>query len=156
MNGDEENLETSNGSGNEAGVAGLRRDEQILEERWIREEEKHRERAEKEEECRQQFDLLHGLVEGLRRKGEAAAVNAENSKEREVQVAKLADLDDIEAYLTTFERQMQVYEKERRAFKLARQLSGRAQQAYPSMDAKDLKDYDKLKEVILKRYDITH
>ena len=79
----------------------------------------------------------------------------QKSKEREVRVAKLAD-SDIKAYLTTFERQMQVYkiEKVRWAFKLAPQLSGQAQQAYTSMDAKDSSDYDKLKEVILKRYDM--
>ena len=153
MNGDEENLETSNGSGNEAGVMGLmqmlpllledrtRWVEQILEERQIWEEEKHRESAEREEERRQQFDLLHGQVEGPQKQGarEVAAGHAENSKEREVLVAKLADSDDIEVYLTTFERQMQVYEieKERRAFKLPLQLSGWAQQAYASMDMKD-------------------
>ena len=53
--------------------------------------------------------------------------------------------------------QVDLYEigKERWAFKLAPQLSGRAQQAYASMDSKDSSDYDKLKEVILKRYDIT-
>ena len=166
---DEENLETGNGSGNEAGVAGLtqmlqllledrrRRDEELLEKKRLREEEKHRERAEREEERRQQFDLLRGLVEGLQKQGEAAAVNAEKSKEREVRVAKLTDSDDIEAYLTTFERQMQVYEieKERWAFKLAPQLSDRAQQVYASMDAKDSSNYDILKEAILKRYDIT-
>ena len=84
---EEENLEIGNGSGNEAGVAGLtqmlqvlledrrRWDEQLLKERRIWEEEKHRERAEREEERRQQFDLLWGLVEGLQKQGEAAAVN---------------------------------------------------------------------------------
>ena len=56
---DEKIIETGNGSGNEAGVANLtqmlqllledcrRRDEQLLEERRVREEEKHRERAER-------------------------------------------------------------------------------------------------------------
>ena len=63
----------------------------------------------------------------------------------------------IEAYLITFELQMKVYEieKARWAFKLAPQLSGRTQQVYVSMDTKDASDYDKLKEVILKHYDIT-
>ena len=69
-------------------------------------------RACREEECRQ-FDLLRGLV-GLQNQGEAAAFNAEKNKEREVQVAKLTDSDDIKAYLTTFEWQMQVYKIEKR------------------------------------------
>ena len=79
----------------------------------LRDEEKHKERAEKEEERRQQFDLLRGLVEGLQKQGDAAAVNAEKSKEREVRVARLMDSDYIEAYLTTFEQQMKVYEIEK-------------------------------------------
>ena len=65
--------------------------------------------------------------------------------------------DAIEAYLTTFKRQMKVYEieKARWVFKLAPQLSGRAQQVYITMDTKDASNYNKLKEEILKRYDIT-
>lgn len=103
---EETQLETGNGSGKEAGDAGLtqmlqllledrrRRDEQLLEERRIR--EKHKEHAEREEKRRQHFDLIRSLVEGLQKQGEAAAAaNAEKSKEREVRVAKLTDSDDI-------------------------------------------------------------
>ena len=140
-----------------ATVLVMRQDEQLVQERRLRDEEKHREHAEREEERRQQFDLLRGLVEGLQKQGEAAAVNTKKSKEREVRVGRLTESDDIEAYLIMSERQMKVYEieKMRWAFKLAPQLSGRAQQAYVGMDAKDFSNYDKLKEVILKRYDIT-
>ena len=65
--------------------------------------------------------------------------------------------DDIEAYLTTFERLMQAYEvsKDRWSFKLAPQLVGKAQQAYAAMLPDDAKDYTKLKEAVLRRYDIT-
>ena len=79
--------------------------------------------------------------------GKPPQLMQKKSKEREVRVAKFTDdLDDIEAYLTTFERQMQVYkiEKERWTFKLAPQLLGQVQQAYASMDAKDSSDYGKL------------
>jgi len=64
--------------------------------------------------------------------------------------------DNIEAYLTTFERLMAAYEvkRERWAFKLAPQLVGKAQQAYAAMSADDAADYDKLKKAILRRYDI--
>ena len=56
--------------------------------------------------------------------------------EKEARVTKLTEEDDIEAYLTTFERMMDAYEvpQSRWSFKLAPQLIGRAQQAY---DAKD-------------------
>jgi hypothetical protein len=41
------------------------------------------------------------------------------------------------------------------AFKLAANLSGRAQQPYSVMKGTDATSYDKLKEAILQRYDIT-
>ena len=46
--------------------------------------------------------------------------------DQELRVAKLTDRDDIEAYLTTFERLMSAYRvpKDRWIFKLAPQLSG--------------------------------
>ena len=53
-----------------------------------------------------------------------------------VKLTKLGATDDIEAYLTTFERMMVAYKvpKERWAFMLASQLTGKAQQAYAAMD----------------------
>ena len=46
-------------------------------------------------------------------------------------------------------------QKERWAFKLASNLVGKAQMAYASMNAADASSYDKLKEAILRRYDIS-
>ena len=46
-------------------------------------------------------------------------------------------------------------QKERWAFKLASNLVGKAQMAYASMNAADASSYDKLKEAILQRYDIS-
>ena len=73
-----------------------------------------------------------------------------------MKVAKLADTDDIEAYLTTFERQMVAYDVPRGhwVFKLAPQLSGKAQQAYAAMDAAESSNYERVREAILLRYDI--
>ena len=98
-----------------------RRDEQLIEERWLQDEEKQCAEIEQE-----QFDLLWGL----QKQGE---VNAE--KKRKERGASGNTSDAIEAYLTTFKRQMKVYEieKVRWAFKLAPQLSGRAQQVYTSL-----------------------
>lgn len=54
---------------------------------------------------------------------------------------------------------MTAYEvrQERWAFKLASNLSGKAQRAYAAMNIADAGSYyyDKLKEAILQRYDIT-
>ena len=50
-------------------------------------------------------------------------------------LTRLSDNDDIEAYLTTLERMMEAYEVERArwSFKLAPQLTGKAQQAYAAL-----------------------
>ena len=59
----------------------------------------------------------------------------------------LSDEDDIEACLTTFERMMVAYRvpKDRWVFRVAPQLTGKAQQAYAAMAAEDTGDYDQLK-----------
>ena len=124
------------------------------EERRIREEELLRERTRRDVEVNQQMELLRGLIEVIHQQGETAAMRAE--KDRDVRVAKLTEEDDIEAYLTTFERLMTVYEipEERWVFKLAPQLVGKAQQAYAALGEEEARDYTKLKTAILRRYDI--
>ena len=69
---------------------------------------------------------------------------------------ELLESEDLESYLTTFERMMQVYhvDEERWAFKLAPQLTGRAQRAYAAMRAEDSADYRLVKTAILHRYNI--
>lgn len=59
--------------------------------------------------------------------------------------------DDIESYLTTFERLMEAYDiaKGRWTYKLAPQLTGRAQQAYAALPADEAKDYDQVKAALL-------
>ena len=137
------------------------RERELVEERTRKEEELRQERlrrdeeaARREEEVRQQMELLRGLVEGVQRQGLVNAPRQEN--DRDVKVTKLTEEDDIEAYLTTFERLMQAYEirRERWVYKLAPQLSGRAQQAYAAMNPEEAQEYGRLKEAILRRYDI--
>ena len=83
-------------------------------------------------------------------------VPRQGRSEPEVKLTKLTDQDDIEAYLTTFERMMIAYEvdKSRWAFKLAQQLTGKAQQAYAAMPIAESGKYDEVKEAILRRYEI--
>ena len=68
----------------------------------------------------------------------------------------LSDKDDIEACLTTFERMMVAYRvpKDRWVFRVAPQLTGKAQQAYAAMAAENTGDYDQLKAAIFQRYSI--
>ena len=74
-----------------------------------------------------------------------------------LRLSRLSEHDDIEAYLTTFERMMRAYEirPEQWAFKLATQLMGKAQQAYAALPATDATDYETVKRAILRRYDIS-
>ena len=99
-----------------------KREAELLQERRLREEElkrreeemreKRRKRdeaaAKREEEMRMQMELLRGLVEGVNKQGDATMKKLET--DRDVKVTKLTEADDIEAYLTTFERLMKAYE----------------------------------------------
>ena len=135
------------------------REEQLAEERRLRAkqlaEEWHlREEAEarRNQETQQQITMLRGLVEGMHRQSEAAIAKAD----REVKMTRLTESDDIEAYLTTFERLMRSYDvpPARWTHKLVPQLIGKAQQAYVAMSPREAGDYDKLKQAILRCYDI--
>ena len=64
--------------------------------------------------------------------------------------------EDIEAYLTTFERAVDAHnvDKTKWSVILAPQLTGKALQVFATMGNKDSKDYEKVKEAIFRRYDI--
>ena len=125
------------------------------------EDEKRRleELAEQErKQVMEQMDMLRQLVEDTRRdRTDEARAPSIKILEGEGKLVKLTEQDDIEAYLTTFERVMRAYEvkEERWAVKLAPQLTGKAQQAYAAMKTEDAGRYEKLKEAILRRYDIS-
>ena len=85
------------------------------------------------EERREQRRILETILE--------AQAPSQQRKET-AKLTKLTESEDIEAYLTTFERMMSAHEvdKEKWAFKLAPNLSGKAQLAYAAMDSDDAKD----------------
>ena len=91
----------------------------------------------RQRETKDQLKLFQYLIEGIDKQATAAATCEE--KNRDVKVENLTDDDDIEAYLTTFERLMVAYKipQRRWAFKLASQLVGKAQQAYAAMSTED-------------------
>ena len=80
-------------------------------------------------------------------------VSAKEAK-RDTELLKLTKLSDTGR--TTFERLMTTYEVEsnRWAYKLAPQLTGKAPQAYASLDTDDAKSYNAVKAAILCRYNI--
>ena len=126
----------------------------FMEDRKRREDDLAQERRRRDEEVREQMRLLREMVESSQRRAEAPARSSgENDK---VKLSKFSEADDVEAYLTTFERMMVVYEVDRArwVYKLAPQLTGKAQKAYAAMATEDASDYDKVKAAILKRYNI--
>ena len=122
-----------------------KREEEIAEERRRREEEMAAERRQQQE----QIERLMRLVEESHTR-EAGRASGDKLK------SKLTERDDIEAYLTTFERIMVVHgvDRSRWAYKLAPELTGKAQLAYAAMDTAASGDYEELKAAILRRYDI--
>ena len=73
-----------------------------------------------------------------------------------MKLTKLGEGDDIEVYLTTFERIMEAHEvrRERWLYQLAPQLTGKAQQAYAALPPDEAKNYDAVKTAILHRFNI--
>ena len=95
-----------------------KREEEVAEERRQREREIEQQRKQMQE----QMDLLMKLVK------DQTESRAEETRSttvgREVKFSRLTDSDDIEAYLTTFERTMNAFKitKEQWVYKLAPQL----------------------------------
>lgn len=76
---------------------------------------------------------------------------------REPKLQALAPEDDIEHFLTTFERMARAcrWPKEDWAIRLIPLLTGKARSAYVSMDYEYTEDYAKVKGAILAKYEIT-
>ncbi len=127
-----------------------RKDEALAEERSRREAE-HQRRVEQMQE--QMQTMREWMERSQAREGERAPRGEDRDH---LKLTKLTESEDIEAFLTTFERMMRVYEvrEDRWAFKLAPQLTGRAQQAYAALNADDSAKYKEVKAAILRRYDI--
>ena len=135
--------------------------EDIAAERRQREEDIARERRHREEETERRLREMQQDVESLlqvvgrtqeARSGHTSGAGSSHG-DKEAKVSKLSDEDDIEAYLTTFERMMVVYgvPKDQWVFRAALQLTGKAQQAYAAMAAEDTGDYNQLKAAIFQR-----
>ena len=75
---------------------------------------------------------------------------------REPSMPKLTEVDDVEHYLTTFERVATAYKwsKEVWMMKLAPLLSGKAQAAYASMGIEECSNCEKVREAVFRQYNI--
>ena len=126
-----------------------RRYEQRLQEQ---QEEREQDKRRYERHLQEQENRFEQLVQGLtERRPRPVEVGPESLK-----LTKLAEGDDIEAFLTTFERAVEAHgvDRDKRAAILAPQLTGKARLAYAAMTDADAKDYDRVKAAIFQRYDI--
>ena len=126
----------------------------LLEDRMRRDEEA----SQREKDRREEMDLLRSLVESSRpttRYPEEGAARTVPAQEKVV-LAKVAEGDDVDVFMTTFERVMNGYKipEGRWAIQLVPQLSGKAQQAYASLSAEAAANYQEVKKAILRRYDV--
>ena len=126
----------------------------LMEDRRQREEiavERRQREEETERRLREMQQHVESLLQVVSRTQEARSghtLGAGSSRgDKEAKVSKLSDEDDIEAYLTTFVRMMVAYKvpKDRWVFRVAPQLTGKAQQAYAAMAAEDTGNYNQLK-----------
>ena len=144
-----------------------KREKELAEERRRQEaeraQERERQEALQEEDCRHHEEESERRISAIHRQiemfQELVRGQTEEKAKRDtdpIQLTHLADSDDIEWYLTTFERMMKAYEVDNAcwAFKLAPQLTGRAQQAYAALDPSDAECYDTVKAA-LRRYIIS-
>ena len=146
------------------------RDREIAEERQHRDRERadERERIERQrederrrytEESERRIQDMHRQMERLQQLVTEQSAAASSRPRNDLELAKLTRLtenDDIEAYLKTFKRIMEAHEvnRERWSFKLAHQLTGKAQQAYAALPPDNAKSYEAVKVAILRRYNI--
>ena len=124
----------------------------------LREEERLRQAQENDERLAEMRRQIERLQEMFHEHSSApGSARDRRSPTDLIKLTRLSEEDDVESYLTTFERIMAAHEiaQDRWSYHLAPYLTGKAQQAYAALPPNDAKDYDKVKEAILRRYDIT-
>ena len=138
-----------------------RRDKEIAEERERMETHREEDRRRYTEESERRIQEMYRQMEHLQRLVTERSVPSTSRSGTEpitepIKLTRLGEKDDIEAYLTTFERIMEAHEvnRERCSFKFTPRLTGKAQQVYASLPPDDAKSYDAVNVAILRRYNI--
>lgn len=119
-----------------------------------RDEKQERETTRRE----QNYKVLSHQVTQMQLDMERTRYGAERRViDQEPRIAKLEDGDDIEHYLTTFERLAEVYQwpREDWAVRLIPLLTGKARCAFVAMNSSQTRNYDQVKAAILKKYEIS-
>ena len=122
--------------------------------------ERDQQLTEKRRQREEQMQVLLRLVEGVTRGPEEAENRRvsrgtdRDSGKATVWIKKQSEDDDVEVYLTTFERLMSAHgiKKARWSFELAPNLTGWAQQEYAPLEANVASNYETLKAEIPNSY----
>jgi hypothetical protein len=163
----------------------LRKEEEKEKERLRKEEEKERLREEKEKERlrkEEELTLQIRARDADEQAKENAHRRMLEMKEKEIEMMKIAkegkekksgeievrtnrpklpkfdeDKDDMDSYLERFEifATVQNWKTEEWSISLSALLTGKGLQVFTSMPTKDIKNYNKLKNALLKRYQLT-
>ncbi|KAE8630357.1 hypothetical protein XENTR_v10000796 [Xenopus tropicalis] len=138
----------------------------VEEQRWRQDEAKRREeeqrrfqqevREHREEMLRLQQMQHKQLAEILQAWKEQSPKPQETTSLKDLRLTKLTAEDDIESYITMFERVAKtcLWPKDQWVVRLAPYLTGKAQKAYSSLNARDAQDYDYVKDAIFHRYEL--
>ena len=134
----------------------------LVEERAMREESLKVETARRAEELRLNAEQMRSQMDIMREMMDRVLTSREEEDRgrrdgEKIALMKLSDSEDIEAYLTTFERVMTVQSvpEERWAYILAPQLTGKAQQAFAALSTEAAGVYKDVRTAILRRYNIS-
>ena len=107
------------------------------------------------EQMQQQMQAMKGLLEHshVSASGSGSSGEAPRAEVDQLKLTKLLEREDVEAYLTTFQRMMTAY-KIGEDRKLPPQLTGKALQAYAALSTDLADNYREVKKAILRRYGI--
>jgi hypothetical protein len=143
----------------------IERDERAKEREDAKEKERiEREQKYKEEEHKRILEQKEKEIEIMKlKKSMEVERKQENQSQGQIPIyrPKLPkfdeDKDDLDAYLERFERfaQVQQWKKEEWAVCLSPLLTGKGLQVFTGMPANDVNDYEKLKQALLRRYQLT-
>ena len=154
MSDDNEREETA-GSQERVTVSGMAEFFRLMREELVEQQQRIREEQAQQQSMMQlQMDALREVLERSTRDRSDDRSRAAGRKQ--IKLTRLTETDDVEAYLTTFERLMAIggIDEDSWAIRLVPQLTGKAQQAYAAMSREDADSYRKVKEAVLRRYNI--
>ena len=154
MSDDNEREETA-GSQERVTASGMAEFFRLMREELVEQQQRIREEQAQQQSMMQlQMDALREVLERSTRDRSDDRSRAAGRKQ--IKLTRLTETDDVEAYLTTFERLMAIggIDEDSWAIRLVPQLTGKAQQAYAAMSREDADSYRKVKEAVLRRYNI--